>query len=101
MISGADARDRRPLRRALSFDGADDSVTIAASAGARPVDARQTLEAWVRPAALGSWRSVILPRRGDGAGRTRCYASTDAGVPAAHVFTGVAHRRARARAARR
>ena len=44
---------------ALSFDGVNDWVTVA-GAGSLDLSTAMTLEAWVRPAALGSWRTVML-----------------------------------------
>ncbi|MCE7011908.1 PQQ-dependent sugar dehydrogenase [Kibdelosporangium philippinense] len=48
----------------LSFDGVDDLVTIADAADLRLTNA-MTLEAWVRPAAVTAWRTVILKERPD------------------------------------
>ena len=43
---------------ALSFDGVDDLVTVA-DAGSLDLTTGMTLEAWVRPTAGGSWRTVV------------------------------------------
>jgi hypothetical protein len=44
---------------ALSFDGVDDWVTVPDASSLALTNA-MTLEAWVRPTALSSWRTVIL-----------------------------------------
>jgi glucose/arabinose dehydrogenase len=71
----------------LSFDGVNDWVTVA-DASSLDLTTGMTLEAWVRPAALGSaWRTVVLKEQ---AGQLAygLYAGTDTGSrPAAHVFT--------------
>ena len=43
---------------ALSFDGVDDWVTVPHDAGLN-LSAGMTIEAWVKPSALTSWRSVV------------------------------------------
>ena len=44
---------------ALTFDGVNDLVTVADSASLDLTN-RATLEAWVNPAALGDWRTILL-----------------------------------------
>ena len=43
---------------ALSFDGTDDWVTVAASSEL-DLTSGMTLEAWVKPSALATWSSVV------------------------------------------
>jgi PKD repeat protein len=51
---------------ALAFDGSSDWVTVADSASL-DLTSGMTLEAWVRPSALGaSWRSVLFKEQGGG-----------------------------------
>jgi glucose/arabinose dehydrogenase/PKD repeat protein len=50
---------------ALSFDGVNDTVTVADSAGLDLTTAG-TLTAWVRPTTLGAWRQAILKERPGG-----------------------------------
>jgi hypothetical protein len=85
-ISGATRVTSGRYGRGLSFDGVDDWVTVA---DRTEVDllAGGTIEAWVRPSALSSWRSVIL-KEATGALPYALYASSDSGVPAAHLLAG-------------
>ncbi|HWM10432.1 MAG TPA: LamG-like jellyroll fold domain-containing protein, partial [Solirubrobacteraceae bacterium] len=73
---------------ALSFDGVDDWVSVP-HAAALNLSAGMTLEAWVRPTALGSWRSVVMKEQAS-ALPYALHASTGEGVPAASVFTSSA-----------
>jgi hypothetical protein len=61
-ISGATRVTTGRFGSALSFDGVNDSVTIANSAGLTPT-AGMTIEAWVRPSALAAWRPVVFKER--------------------------------------
>ncbi|MGH2969280.1 MAG: LamG-like jellyroll fold domain-containing protein, partial [Solirubrobacteraceae bacterium] len=84
-IAGATRVPDGRFGRALSFDGADDWVTVAD----RPeVDLIYggTVEAWVRPSVLGDWRSVIT-KEIPGALPWALYASSATGQPAGQVLT--------------
>jgi hypothetical protein len=73
--------------RALSFDGVNDRVTIAQSSSLN-VGSRMTLEAWVRPTALGSqWRAVAVKEQSSDL-VYGLFADSDLGVPTAHVHNG-------------
>jgi Concanavalin A-like lectin/glucanases superfamily/Viral BACON domain len=82
-----------PLRTAgrfgggLQFDGVNDWVTVA-DANSLDLTTGMTLEAWVRPAALGTvWRTVVLKEQ-PGQLVYALYAGTDtASRPSGHVFT--------------
>ena len=63
-VSGAAWTAAGKYGSALSFDGVNDWVTVADAASLDVV--RVTLEAWVRPTALGSWRTVLLKERPGG-----------------------------------
>ena len=71
---------------ALSFDGVDDLVTIV---DARTLDLTtgMTLEAWVRPIAAGSWRTVVTKEQ-VGNLVYGLFSSSNAGQPAAIVSIG-------------
>jgi glucose/arabinose dehydrogenase len=82
-ISGA-TRTTGRYGGGLAFDGVNDWVTVA---DANSLDLnRMTLEAWVRPNALGSWRTVLLKEQA-GQLAYALYASADNGRPSGHVFT--------------
>jgi glucose/arabinose dehydrogenase/PKD repeat protein len=83
-ISGA-ARTAGRYGGALSFDGVNDWVTVN-DANSLDLTNRMTLEAWVRPTALGDWRTVLLKER-PGHLAYALYGSTDNNRPAGHVFT--------------
>jgi hypothetical protein len=86
-ISGA---TRVPGRfgQALSFDGTDDWVTIP-NAADLSLSSGMTVEAWVRPSTLSSWRSVVMKEH-TGALAYALYANSDANQPVASVFTSSA-----------
>ena len=72
---------------ALTFDGADDVVTVA-DADSLDLSSAMTLEAWVHPSELGTmWRTAILKQAGNHLAYA-LYANTDTGQPSAHVFIG-------------
>jgi hypothetical protein len=72
--------------RALSFDGINDLVTIADSKSLDLTTAA-TVEAWVRPTALGStWRTVLVKERPAQLSYA-LYAGNGSGKPSGHVFT--------------
>jgi hypothetical protein len=72
--------------KALSFDGTNDWVTVE-DRSELDLEGSGTLEAWIRPSALSSWRSVVL-KEIPGALPYALYAGSDAGTPAAHLFGG-------------
>jgi fibronectin type 3 domain-containing protein len=74
------------FNNALSFNGSSARVNIADSATLR-LTTGMTLEAWVRPSALGDWSTVILKER-SGFYAHALYAATDNGRPSTHVYTG-------------
>jgi len=81
-VSGATATDSSPSGRngtitgalrvpgkvgnALSFDGIDDWVTVIDGAAGTPLDLTTglTVEAWVNPAAMSGWETVVLKEAG-------------------------------------
>ena len=75
------------FNNALSFNGSarvnvNDSASLRLTSG-------MTVEAWVRPSALGDWRTVVLKER-TGYYAYALYANTDNSRPSAHVFTQLA-----------
>ena len=86
-IAGATRVAGRSGDKALSFDGVDDRVTIGQSSSLN-VGSRMTLEAWVRPTALGSqWRAVAVKEQSTDLAYG-LFAGSDLGVPTAHVHNG-------------
>jgi fibronectin type 3 domain-containing protein len=80
---------------ALTFDGVNDIVTIA-DAASLDLTSGMTLEAWIRPTALGnSWRTVLLKEQ-TGNYTYALYASTGTGRPSVNAITGGADRDLRA-----
>jgi fibronectin type 3 domain-containing protein len=84
-ISGATRTAAGRFGRALSFDGINDLVDVAHNS-AFDLGAAMTLEAWVRPSVVASWRTVLMEQRGNGM-LYALYASTDTDRPSGHVFT--------------
>ncbi|MDA0168691.1 hypothetical protein OJ998_06300 [Solirubrobacter taibaiensis] len=71
---------------AMSFDGTNDSVSVP-DAASLDLSAGMTLEAWVKPATLGtSWRTVLIKERPSGL-QYALYANTNTGHPSGNVFT--------------
>jgi hypothetical protein len=69
----------------LSFDGVSSWVTVPDSASLH-LDSALTLEAWVRPSALGTvWRTVVFKERGDGMAYS-LYANEASTRPVGQVF---------------
>jgi len=84
-ITGATWTPGGRFGQALSFNGISDWVTAPDSA-ALDLAGGMTLEAWMKPSALSSWRSVIQKER-PGSLAYALYAGTDSGNPAASLFT--------------
>jgi hypothetical protein len=84
-VSGATWTPGGVFGQSLSFDGINDWVTVPHNA-ALDLTGGMTLEAWVKPSALSTWRSVIQKER-TGAFDYALYANTDTAFPSARVFT--------------
>jgi hypothetical protein len=82
MSAGVSRRLDARRGRVLSFNGSGGLVTVA-DADSLDLTADMTLEAWVRPTALGSWRTVIL-KEGDGLSYS-LYADDDVPGPSGYV----------------
>jgi hypothetical protein len=65
---------------ALSFDGIDDWVTVA-DAASLDLSTGMTLEAWVKPATLDGWETVLLKQQGVGAFSYALYAHDGGTLP--------------------
>ena len=85
-VAGATRTASGRYGSALSFDGANDWVTVA-DAASLALSAAMTLEAWVRPATLGSWRTVILKEQ-PGFYTYALYADTGTGAPSGNAVVG-------------
>jgi glucose/arabinose dehydrogenase len=86
-ISGASWNAAGKTGGALSFDGVNDSVSIA-DANDLDLTTGMTVEAWLRPSALGNaWRMVAL-KENAGAMTYALYASTDTGRPTGQANVG-------------
>ena len=85
-ISGATRTAAGRFGGALSFDGVNDIVTVA-DTNALDLTTGMTLEAWVRPTAIGTdWRTVVLKEQ-PGNLIYSLYAGDSAGRAATHIFT--------------
>ena len=73
--------------KAMRFDGTNDIVTVADSASLDLTNA-MTLEAWVRPTALSTWRPVMIKERSSGEFSYMLYAHDESGRPAGWSRTG-------------
>jgi chitodextrinase len=82
-VSGA-AWESGRFGNALSFDGGADAVTVPDSSSLDLL-AGMTIEAWVRPRALGGRRAVAAKEQ-SAAPVYALYASDDAGVPSGHIY---------------
>ena len=85
-IAGAGRVTDGQFGRALSFDGVDDWVTVADRPEIDLVGGG-TVEAWVKPSALGPWRSV-LTKEISGQLAYGLFAASGTGLPAGRVFAG-------------
>lgn len=70
----------------LLFDGINDWVTVN-DATSLDLTNGMTLEAWVRPAAVNTWRNVIMKEQTNGLSYA-LYSSNDVGVPEGNVNVG-------------
>ena len=71
----------------LSFDGVNDWVTVA-DANSLDLTTGMTLEAWVRPTALGTtWRTVVIKEQPANLAYALYAGTHNASRPSAHVFT--------------
>jgi len=87
VITGATRVTGGRFGSALSFDGADDWVTVNDRIELDLMNGG-TLEAWVRPSTVTDWRSVVIKESSGGGVPYTLYASSASGVPAAHIFDG-------------
>ena len=85
-ISGATWTTLGKYGRALTFDGVNDWVTVADAADL-DLTTGMTLEAWVRPSSLGSWRTVILKQSPGGLAYS-LYASNEQSLVESDVNIG-------------
>ncbi len=84
-ISGATRTFSGRFGRALTFDGVNDWVTVANAADLTPA-AGLTVEAWVRPSTLSTWRSVVTKER-PSAPTYALYANNNLNRPTGRLFT--------------
>jgi hypothetical protein len=85
-LSGATWSTAGRTGAALSFDGVNDRVNVNDSASV-DLSGGMTLQAWVYPTALSSWRTVLLKERSGGLAYA-LYAHEDVPTPAAYVRVG-------------
>ena len=77
---------------AVSFDGQNDSITVADSASL-DLTSGMTLEAWVRPSALGTtWRTAIFKQRSSNGLSYALYANRNTQRPDARIYSSGAAR---------
>jgi chitodextrinase len=87
VLSGASWTPAGRFGGALSFDGANDWVTVADDPSLDLTN-RMTLEAWVKPRALGSvWRTVLMKEQPGGL-TYALYGETNSGEPSGSVNVG-------------
>jgi Concanavalin A-like lectin/glucanases superfamily len=85
-VSGA-SRVTGRYGKALSFDGVNDMVTVA-DAASLDLTKAMTVEAWVKPSALGSmWRSVVVKEQASHLSYA-LYAGNGSSRSSGHVNTG-------------
>jgi hypothetical protein len=87
-ISGATRVSAGKHGKAMRFDGSNDIVTVADSASLDLVTG-MTLEAWVRPTALSTYRPVIVKTRGSSSFSYMLYAHDETKRPSGWVRTTV------------
>jgi PKD repeat protein len=85
-VSGAVWSGAGRFGSALSFDGVNDWVTVP-DASSLDLTGGMTVEAWVRPAALGGWRTVVFKERPGGV-VYGLYGDQAGGRPLGQVFIG-------------
>ena len=85
-ISGAAWTGDGRFGGALAFDGVDDLVTVL-DAPALALTSGMTLEAWVEPSRLGSWKAVLMKEQ-LGSLAYGLFADSDTGVPTGEIFVG-------------
>jgi hypothetical protein len=83
IISGATRTDDGKYGGALSFDGVNAWVTVP-DAPSLGLTTDLTVSAWVRPAAVDDWRSVVIKEGADGFAYA-LYAANGAAKPAGYV----------------
>jgi hypothetical protein len=88
-ISGATRVTGGRFGSGLAFDGVNDLVNVP-DAASLDLKTGMTLSAWVRPSALGDWRTVIMKSRPGGLAYA-LYAHTDTNRPAGIVETAGEH----------
>jgi glucose/arabinose dehydrogenase len=86
IISGATWSTAGKSGKALSFDGVNDWVSVA-DASSLDLTTGLTLEAWVHPASLSGWRTVVMKERTAGLAYA-LYAHDNAPRPAVTVNVG-------------
>jgi hypothetical protein len=85
-ITGATRTASGRFGSALTFNGTSDWVTVP-DASSLDLTNAMTLEAWVRPAAVTGWRTVLMKEQTNGLVYS-LYANTDTNRPSAHVNPG-------------
>lgn len=85
-IAGATWSTQGKFGNALSFNGSSSMVTVADAALLR-LTTGMTLEAWVKPSTLSSWRTVLIKEQTNQLVYA-LYANSDADHPTGHVFVG-------------
>jgi len=80
------------IGRALSFDGVNDWVTVTDTTASKiDLTTGMTIEAWVNPAAMSGWETVVLKERGGAGTGLLSYALyAHDGAPQAGGFAGPA-----------
>ena len=86
VVSGAARSAAGRHGAALSFDGVNDWVTVPDSASL-DLSSALTVSAWVRPASLGGWRTVVFKERPGGIVYS-LFADQAGGRPAGQVYLG-------------
>jgi fibronectin type 3 domain-containing protein len=83
-LSGASWTTSGRFGSALSFNGSGNMVTVPDS-NSLDLTTALTLEAWVRPTTVNDWHTVLLKEQ-PAQLTYALYGSTDAGLPAGHVY---------------